>query len=834
MVTFLTQTLSTTEPVTQQRVFDYEITSEAQAYYEEQMSIIQYALLDGYSWTSTGGVGSKLTAAEVVSTVQTAIRSLNTWSQYGYVDAGGTQQTNTDAVPSSFSSDSSMSQYMAQALDSLIRTMTAAGFNPLETDADTAALETAIATIQADDVASTPIYNIRSVLSTALSAAANAVIVGDSSTQSNSIQQLLMVDYISSGNEILYNEMNQLQIAVNLNQNILSYLNSLQDLMNQKDAQSFLMSLQDLNSSSPDYALFEKETFGEQILGTVPKFTDTELTQYVALLQIQSLGLDETDPTVQAEYGLLATSTARAALFAELTSALVLTPVPSISSSIISANSLSAHDLSLYNALCGYELSTANSSGVVTLPASVSGIGLSTQYQNGLINSYDYINGLIASGTDLATIQGSPTSYGLTAAIVSNYAGYVTYCSNNSLDYTDTNVSSMYAALQDAAFATTNSDPTSLANQAAAGLGPADTRQIQAIMTYLSDNSMTTAAFATAVSTSSLPPSSASDVNWTFLSEVGLTNVTGTQGNAPVMPSTTPAAVLSTLLGLQTAGTIDTPSSTLSSTILEKYNLTSDDQTYYSAFAYLQALGYNPENADVISKFSLDSIAFTAQSVTPSIGATSVEVLLNLQAAGLDPTDSSVQTEYNLTAQDVSDYNLILQIQAAGEDPTDATVQATWGLVVRGSNLSTAAAGTTAAAFVNVVSGQFNGSGGVSAIIDNLNALITEAKKYVDTQTGASVVSELQQVLADFENAEVESPTDPISYWVQNFSNQSEGTYQAHLNNAVTASQALNDTERANLQQVMFVYQEFYQSASSMLSSLNSLMQTIASNISSQ
>ena len=188
---------------------------------------------------------------------------------------------------------------------------------------------------------------------------------------------------------------------------------------------------------------------------------------------------------------------------------------------------------------------------------------------------------------------------------------------------------------------------------------------------------------------------------------------------------------------------------------------------------------------------------------------------------------------YNLTAQDVSDYALIYQIQQAGLDPTSSTVQAQYGLTVRNDNLgANIAVGTSPQAFVNVISGQYNGSNGVQAIIDNLKALIALAKSQISGSSASSIVSELSTVLDDFQGIVDSGASDPIATWVTNFSNSTEGSYQTNLNNAVVASQALNDTQRENLQQVMFVYQQFYQSATSMLSSLMTLMQTIASNIS--
>ena len=291
MVTFLTS--DGTTPVAQQRIFDLEITRDSQAYYTQLMSVIQYALLDHKAWSPSGGIGGGLDEAGVVSTVKAAVAALNLWSQDKHVNPDGTQHNET-WVPNGYffvdstghqldagTTASTMSRYMAQGLDSLIRTLSAAGFNPLASGSPATGV---IQAIQDDDTSSSPVYNLRSVLGIALAAAAKAIIAGDSSTSSQSIQQLLMIDYISSGNEILYGQMNLLQSAVTLNQNILSFLNSLQDLMNQKDPKHFLMQLQNLNSASPDYSQFEKETFGDQILGTIPKFTGEEIDTYISNL----------------------------------------------------------------------------------------------------------------------------------------------------------------------------------------------------------------------------------------------------------------------------------------------------------------------------------------------------------------------------------------------------------------------------------------------------------------------------------------------------------------------------------------------------------------------
>jgi hypothetical protein len=938
MVSFLTQLSSTSSPVAQQRIFDYQITSEAQTYYEQEMAIIQYALLDGVSWTPSGGVGSALTPSEVVATVQNAVRALNTWSQYMYVDDTGAQMTNGAALPSSFTSASSMSQYMAQALDTLIRTMTAAGFNPLSIDASEASLETAVAAIQADDVSTTPIYSMRSVISKGLSAAANAVIIGDSSTLSQSIQQLLMVDYITSGNEILYGEMNQLQTAVSLNQNILTYLNSLQDLMNQKDPQSFLMSLENLNSSSPDYSQFEKSTY-TQILGTVPKFTDAQLSTYLIMLNAQNSGEDLDDPLIQAKYGLISSSAGMLALFDELTSSASLSySTPSLSSDAIQQNGLTNYDLALYQGLTAAEIAAGSTSALTSLTTA-------QKYQNGITNAFDSIYlDMVQTGLSAGLLTADVYNYGLysmntwNSSLLSSYKAFQTWANTYNLDPSDTNATSMFFALKDLAFVATSSDPTDLQNQIDAGLGGGEGLRIEKILNYLSANSLSISELIQQIdpsgSADSLLTDSPSTINWNILKTIGLTNVStfslvsGPSGSLVNISSDmlhyesgyrygdglTDIRYRNTLAGdplfdKYTTQDLDNYSTYLgwcrTNNFVPTNNITISDYTYVKAVEFLaqnlspldpsQAISsgliqqletdagsvsigvplgqavqdiLNSLNGSVSNLHVGDVEAFCA-SVIPSSGSinlnplTSAGILSNsISSQSLPSVDSILSTLSGIqtsegkipsatipallsTAYNLSNslyqsfFNFYAEAKILGYAPTsDTTAQSFFNM----SNIVLpfdptvygAASGTAPSALVDIISGQFNGDGGVEAIINNLTALIQKTQQYVDSQSGASVVTELQQILADFNTAKTESPSNPISYWVQNFSNQNEGTNQAHLNNAITASQALNDTEREKLQQVMFIYQEFYQSASSMLSALNTLFQTIASNISSQ
>lgn len=342
---------------TQGRIFDFEITPDAQAFYNYEMYQIllaMHAQVKDASGTLTdvstlgqngtmaalaGGAqvvfsGTAPSAAEM-QTATDAIQRLNAWSQSRYINSDGFQTYNigipnfqqggigpvlTDAngyiltdsfgnllgipldsagnpIPPTFTDGndpsefiaagvtagkltSTMDQYMAQSLDQLIRTFRSAGWDPISGLAPSGSPgDQGAAFASVTGAASQQIYNLGAILQKAVSAASQAHLVGAAAaTDSMSIQQVLMVDYVSRGNEILFNQMAQLKDAIDMNQMVLSYLNSLQDLMNQKDPQQFIMALQQLNNVQTNtqnpqsqFDSFENLTFN-QTLGTLAKF----------------------------------------------------------------------------------------------------------------------------------------------------------------------------------------------------------------------------------------------------------------------------------------------------------------------------------------------------------------------------------------------------------------------------------------------------------------------------------------------------------------------------------------------------------------------------------
>jgi hypothetical protein len=106
-----------------------------------------------------------------------------------------------------------------------------------------------------------------------------------------------------------------------------------------------------------------------------------------------------------------------------------------------------------------------------------------------------------------------------------------------------------------------------------------------------------------------------------------------------------------------------------------------------------------------------------------------------------------------------------------------------------------------------------------------------------DAKGAGSLYESLQTVLKDL-------PTDPHNFasaeaWaLDNYNTTGTGAAQAgnvenDITTAITAAESLNDTQKENVRQFLFIFQEYYQSASAVLSSMNQLMEQMAQKISS-
>lgn len=312
-VTFLTQTGPSTY-VPQARVFDLEIEEVAQATYAQLIKLIMNGVEGKLYNNTTKQFDPSDNTAGLASQISVAAYALNQWSKYKYIDSGGKEQFGTKIEASTFYDYASpsktdaqgkvtlytMNRYMAEDFDKIIRVMRAAGWDPVYQPGGTAAYITARTALTSD--ATKSIYGWSALMTKALDDCANAILSAKTFTQSQSIQQLLMVDYVSRGNQLLFDEMTGLKDAIDINEKTLSYLNSLQDLMNQKDPAKFLLYLDKIaGSGTLDYTGFESSSFNQEIK-TTAKFTPDTYTGFVNAIAAGQTSGDVLSGTVAGAY----------------------------------------------------------------------------------------------------------------------------------------------------------------------------------------------------------------------------------------------------------------------------------------------------------------------------------------------------------------------------------------------------------------------------------------------------------------------------------------------------------------------------------------------------
>lgn len=279
------------------RVFDFEVTRIGQTYFAERIQ----KLIDVFS------KGSYSTAD--LQAFKDNIYALNAWSKFKdaqYYDSvtqsmipQGTDKSDPQKAyndimnpykalqdlgytPADTTTQAllayTMSQEMATQLERLNRLLTAVGYNvgdPTAANASLDKLGTALNTLKTFTTqvkvqsASDPTqYTTETkaqfalALANALNSISTARIYGDVLTGAVSLQEVLMTDYISRGNELIFNEMSGLRDAINQNQIALAYLNSLQDLMNQKDPEKFVLDLASLSTNDPQKLVGNQTTSG--------------------------------------------------------------------------------------------------------------------------------------------------------------------------------------------------------------------------------------------------------------------------------------------------------------------------------------------------------------------------------------------------------------------------------------------------------------------------------------------------------------------------------------------------------------------------------------------
>jgi hypothetical protein len=177
-----------------------------------------------------------------------------------------------------------------------------------------------------------------------------------------------------------------------------------------------------------------------------------------------------------------------------------------------------------------------------------------------------------------------------------------------------------------------------------------------------------------------------------------------------------------------------------------------------------------------------------------------------------DTYNQSLATISNLGAQNSATYAAYFQKLAGGPSAT-----------LNASTVLAAGAFASLSAAVNTVA-----SYSVRQIIANLAYLMQQIGAQGGASVGGGLIQALRQVKSDFSGLMGANSTTAIQTWIQDTQPQDPGGFQQNLSNAVTSSQSFNDTERENLREVMFVYEEFYKSATGMLSSLDTLLKKMA------
>lgn len=133
-------------------------------------------------------------------------------------------------------------------------------------------------------------------------------------------------------------------------------------------------------------------------------------------------------------------------------------------------------------------------------------------------------------------------------------------------------------------------------------------------------------------------------------------------------------------------------------------------------------------------------------------------------------------------------------------------------------------------------------------VYNNLTQKITTLTNTIGNAPG-SLTAALQQIKDDIDGSAVPAftvgDTSPearkakFAAWIIDNMGVTEvgkaavaGNFQRNVTKAITQSENLNDTQKTRLQSQLFVFQEFYQSASAILTALNTSITTMAQNIS--
>jgi hypothetical protein len=930
IVNFLTQATAGGTLTTAARVFDYEIGSTEQLIYQHLMEDLQTAI--------TGNNTSK---------IKQILMELNEWSQLKV--STGTAVTTTSKTISDLRSTpltkltevTTMNRYMAEDVDKIIRTFRSAGWDPINTASNVSAAGEALIRIKLP--ANADIYPVSQWITEGINAASGAVLdSGVRDIEGTSLQQMLMVDYVSHGNDLLFDEMTGLSTAISGNQSALSYLNSLQDLMNQKDPKTFLLALNQLagitSANSSAYTAFEKASF-DQELGTTAKFTADQISTYLTQLNSPTYTVDIT--TLKANVQSLATMLVPVTHVQVLASAASQYPPalaghPSLvyfqqglatfmndfTAFQVRVGELQALDIG-NSSIATLEARVANlKSALETFDITFNDLGFKVSNLRQAAGQGTYSSNLGSAWAAMSTtpfgVNGGPlTHFGTTISTIESQISTMKTSLSNTNAYANsdfsplwTNAASIVNASESSAYwgtwiaerdavmerwLGTKRDGTARAGaDAGIGVHPSYLSMVAAQINFknaYANGGTTLNSFAT------LSDQLAGISDQFYCSIYYDDGVRGAWGTGPhglavyadksfywrnngekYDPPSGNQEMINLLaainteynasqrnpLSYQTSWAADSRDKTkvlfYSNTaardaIVTKGNNVIGEISPASAgyiggsFETLKNLiaGWSTTSATKAS--FLDTYAtFQSQITTFAAKKTAFVDLLNAQG-NTNPTSSLITAGLELVTAlenlDATYITLHANVTAAYNE-TSGTLQtsianastaafttamvsktpAEWTTTLAAvktvlSNLTNTTSGSATGAFVNLDDATKTFTANKARIITNLNYLLEQLGI---TSGASSLTDSLTTLKKDF------TDVSDIPTWVQDYTSQ-QGTYQTHLNNAIVASQSLNDAKREELRQVMFVFEEFYKSSTSMLSRLTQLIEKMASAI---
>jgi hypothetical protein len=122
----------------------------------------------------------------------------------------------------------------------------------------------------------------------------------------------------------------------------------------------------------------------------------------------------------------------------------------------------------------------------------------------------------------------------------------------------------------------------------------------------------------------------------------------------------------------------------------------------------------------------------------------------------------------------------------------------------------------------------------ISGMIPSLEAVTPTSQQGADTN---SLLANMQTILSDLNNTHAASTAAGASAWltdqynISTTTNSSAGIYQQHITNAITAGQSLNTSQTEAVRNYLYVYEEYYKSASAVLTAISQIISKMAGGI---